>query len=300
MGIETVTQFAAAVDPSYREIFHETYKGTPQVRDRIFSVKPSSGAWEKLSSVSGLGLAQAKSELADITYDQKYPGGNMTFTNVTYALGFKISKEAVEDDRSSALVDSPAALAKSMVATKETIAGNVVNNAFGTTLCKDGLALCHLTHTASDGSARTWANTATAATLSHSAIISARTRMLKLTDERGIPIDVNPKTLLLPIDLEEKGFIFTKTERVAGSANWDKSLLENSGLTPLYWRFLSSTTAWFLLADKMPSGLIWFERIKAQFERDQEFDKQAAKWMGRERYVGGAYDWRCIDGNAGA
>jgi hypothetical protein len=296
----TVAQFAAEVDPSYREIFHDTHKGVPEVRDKIFVVKTSSGAWEKVSSVTNLGLAQAKSELSDVTYDQKYPGGNKTFTNVTYALGFKISQEAIEDDRSGALTDSPGALAKSMVATKETIAANLINNAFSGTTCKDGLALCHLTHTADDGSARTWANTATAATLSHSALVSARTRMLKLTDERGLPIDVNPKTLLIPVDLEEKGFIYTKTERVSGSANWDKSILENDGLTYLTWRFLTSTTAWFLLADKMPDGLIWFERVKASFQRDQEFDKTAAKWMARERYTGGAYNWRVIDGNQGA
>jgi phage major head subunit gpT-like protein len=297
------SQFADLIDPAFRKEYWGEYNDYPKVMEQVFNVLSSDRNYEKTTGVSGLGLVPQKKENEDVIYDDSVQLYDKTYTHTTYGLGFKISQEMIEDDLTNAMMRRPQALARSVAQTRETLAAGHFNNAFDGTNYPgpDGKALCSTTVDPHPGyGAATYANSATGAALSHTAVMAARKRMMKVQDHRGLYVQLDPKILLVPVDLEEDAYIITKTERVPGSANWDKNLLDNKGLESIVWRYLTSTTAWFILSPKQQHELTWFDRIKPQFQRDSEFDKDVAKWKTRFRCSSGWNDWRGVDGNAGA
>jgi phage major head subunit gpT-like protein len=234
------SQFADLIDPAFRKEYWGEYNDYPKVMEQIFNVLSSDRNYEKTTGVSGLGLVPQKNENEDVTYDDSVQLYDKTYTHTTYGLGFKISQEMIEDDLTNAMMRRPQALARSVAQTRETLAAAHFNNAFSTA-GPDGVSLCNTAHPGYG--AATYANTATGAALSHTSLMAARKRMLKVQDHRGLYIQLDPKILLVPVDLEEDAYIITKTERVPGSANWDKNLLDNKGLESIVWRYLTSTTA---------------------------------------------------------
>jgi hypothetical protein len=291
-------QFADFIDPRFREDYYGEYNSYPKVMDKLFNVKSSSRNYEMTTGMSGFGTVPAKNENEDVTYDDSVQLYDQTFTHTTYGLGFKISQEMIEDDLKGAMRKRPKALAKSVAATRETLAAAIFNNGFGDT-GPDSVSLFNDSHPGYG--AAVYDNLGTAAAISHSGVMTARLRMLKMQDHRGLYVDLPPVNLIVPVDLEEDAYIICSTERVPGSANWDKNLLENRGLLmPVIWRYLTDTNAWFLGAKKEDTGLIWFDRIKPQFQRDSEFDKDVAKWKTRFRSSVGYEEFRGLDGNAGA
>jgi hypothetical protein len=96
----------------------------------IFEKYTSDMAFEEEVGISGMGLAQMKTEGAGIAYDEMRQGFTTRYTHATYALGFMVTREAYEDGL--AVVQSlrkAQSLAFSMRQTKETLAALVLNRA---------------------------------------------------------------------------------------------------------------------------------------------------------------------------
>ncbi len=291
------SQFADLIDPRFRSDFWGEYAQYTQVAPQIFNVEGSKLAYEKTTGVSGFGNLVTKDEGGDVTYDISVQLDDKTYTHVTHALGFKISQEMIEDDQTAAMRRRPKALAQSVAQTRETLAAAIFNDGFGDT-GPDGVSLFDASHTGYG--AATHSNLSSAAAISHSGVQAARISMMKTLDHRGQFIRIDPKMLLVPVDIGEDAFIITKTERVPGSANWDKNIIDNKGMETLEWRFLTDVNAWFILAPKNQTTLRRFDRIMPQFSRDSEFDTDVAKWKVRMRIIHGYDNWRGTIGNEGA
>ncbi len=291
------SQFADLIDPSFRKDFWGEYEQYTQVAPQILNVENSTQAYEKTTGVSGFGNLVIKEEATDVTYDTSVQLDDETYTHATHALGFKISQEMIEDDLTTAMSRRPKALGQSVAQSRETLGAAIFNDGFGDT-GPDGVSLFNDSHPGYG--ARVYDNLLTAAAISHSGVQAARIAMMKTQDHRGQFVRLDPKMLLVPVDLGEDAFIITKTERVPGSANWDKNIIDNKGMETLEWRFLTDTNAWFVLAPKNQTQLRRFDRIKPQFSRDSEFDKDVAKWKVRMRISHGYDNWRGTLGNAGA
>jgi hypothetical protein len=67
---------------------------SPRNTRKIFDVRTSDKAYEKVAELTGLGLASVKAEGASIVYDTPGQGPETTFTHVTYGLGFIMTREA--------------------------------------------------------------------------------------------------------------------------------------------------------------------------------------------------------------
>jgi hypothetical protein len=126
----TRSTFPALLWPGIQAIFGQSYEKLDKEYTRIFDVRTSKKAYEKVTEATGLGLAAVKSEGGSILYDNPSPGATSVFTHVTYGLGYIITREAEEDNQYQEVAEGNAAsLPWSMLTTKEIVHANILNRA---------------------------------------------------------------------------------------------------------------------------------------------------------------------------
>lgn len=293
--------FAKALWPGINKWYGEAYSDYQPQWTSIFSSEKSSKAWEEDVGLSGFGYAVAKSEGNSISYDTVMQGFTTRYNHIVYGLGFVVTREAYEDDQYGIVGKKRAkALARSMRLTKDVVAANVLNRAFTSTYTGgDGKELCATDHPNVAGG--TWSNElATAANLSEAALEQMNIDIMKLTDDRGLKIAVRPKQLIIPPDLVFEAERILKTEGRVGTADNDINALKMMGKVNkiVVNQYLTSTSAYFLQTD-VQDGLKYFERRGDQFDMDNEFDTENAKYKATARYSFGWTDPRCIYGTPG-
>lgn len=297
----TTSNFAKALWPGLNAWYGEGYNDYQPQWTPIFEKNSSSKAFEEDVGISGFGYAVAKSEGNNISYDTMMQGFVTRYNHVVYALGFTITREMVEDDQYGVIGKKRAkALARSMRLTKDVIAANVLNRAFTSTYTGgDGKELCATDHPNVAGG--TWSNElATAANLSEAALEQMNIDIMKLTDDRGLKIAVRPKQLIIPPDLVFEAERILKTEGRVATADNDLNALKMMGKIPkiVVNQYLTSATAYFLQTDT-PEGMKYFERRGDQFDMDNDFDNENAKYKATARYSFGWTDPRCMYGTPG-
>lgn len=293
--------FAKALWPGINAWYGEAYKDYEPQWTPIFSKETSSKAWEEDVGLSGFGYAVAKSEGNAISYDNVMQGFTTRYNHIVYGLGFVVTREAYEDDQYGVVGKKRAkALARSMRLTKDVVAANVLNRAFTSTYTGgDGKELCATDHPNAAGG--TWSNElATPANLSEASLEQMNIDIMKLLDDRGMKIAVRPKQLIIPPDLVFEAERILKTEGRVGTADNDINALKMMGKVNkiVVNQYLTSTSAYFLQTD-VADGLKYFERRGDQFDMDNEFDTENAKYKATARYSFGWTDPRCIYGTPG-
>mgnify|MGYP000370249169 CR=1 FL=1 len=215
-----------------------------------------------------------------------------------------ITEEMIEDDQYMIVGSKKAAaLAYSMRQTKEIVGANVYNRAFNASYTGgDGKEMCATDHPNVTGG--TWANElTTSADISEASLEQAIIDMGKWTNDRGLKIAVRPKRLIIPKELMfEVTRILTPDRRTGTDLN-DPNALKTMGYIPevVVNHYLTDTDAWFLLTSVQDSGegMKYFERDSDEFNMDEDFDTENAKYKARARYSFGWTDRRCIYGSPG-
>lgn len=298
----TTGSFAKLLYPGVNSFFMTKYEGYAEKWNQLFDVFDSKRNFEEDVAISNFGLMVQKSELAPVTFDTMRLGYTSRYTHVTYALGFMVSRELVDDNLYSEISFKKAnALAFSARQTKEIIAANVYNRAFNSSFTGgDGSALLVNNHANVVGG--TYSNIlTTAANLSEAAIEQALIDIRKYLDDRGNRIDVMPEALILPVDLEfEAERIFKSTGRV-GTPNNDTNAIKSVGRFPkgiILNPFLTSSTAWFIRTN-VQEGMKHFKRRAMEFTTDNDWDTENAKFKCTERYSFGWTDPKGLYGTPG-
>lgn len=286
--------------PGIHAIFGTTYDELQKEYTRIFDVRKSTKAYEKVAEATGMGLAAVKAEGASILYDTPGVGPTSVFTHVTYGLGYVITREAVEDNQYSEVATANArALPWSMRATKETVHANVLNRAFTAAYAGgDGQEMISADHPTANG---TQSNLLTAADLSESALEDAFTTIATVKNSAGLPIALRPVRLIVgPGQIFNATRLFESAGR-SGTADNDVNAFKVLGLVPeiVVNHYLDDPDAWFIQTNA-PNGLISFNRRMLDLEDDTDFDTENRKHKATERYSAGWGDWRAVFGNAGA
>ena len=297
----TSSSFTKALWPGVNTWYGEAYADYQPQWTPIFSQEKSSRAFEEDVGISGFGYAVQKPEGSQISYDTMVQGFVTRYQHVVYGLGFTITREMYEDDQYGVIGKKRAkALARSMRLTKDVLAASVLNRAFTSTYTGgDAKELCATDHPNVAGG--TWSNElAVAANLSEAALEQMNIDIMKFTDDRGLKIAVKPKQLIIPPDLVFEAERILKTDGRVGTANNDLNALKTMGKVGkiVVNQYLTSTTAYFLQTD-VQDGLKYFERRGDQFDMDNDFDTENAKYKATARYSFGWTDARCIYGTPG-
>jgi hypothetical protein len=308
MSIINSGSFAKALWPGVNAWYGKAYNEYPVEYTKLFDTFKDSKAFVEDVGISSFGLAVQKPEGAPISYDSERQAFITRYQHVTYALGFIITREIMEDDQYAVVGERKAqGLAFSMRQTKEIVAANVYNRAFNTGfLGGDGATMIA---SAAGGSAShpllaggTATNgLATAADLSEAALEQAVIDIAGFTNDRGLLIAVRPKSLIIPRQLMFEAKRILNSDGRVGTDNNDLNAIKNMGLIPetVVNHYLVDTDAWFIRTD-VKHGMKYFERRGDSFDMDNDFDTENAKYKATARYSFGWTDWRGVYGSPGA
>lgn len=305
MGVINTGSFAKALWPGINAWFGQSYKEWPEEYKMLFDTESSRRAYEEEVGVSGFGLASEKSEGSGVIYDEASQSFVMRYTNKTYALGFIITQEMIEDNQYDISVigkQQSKALAFSMRQTKEVLAANVYNRAFNTNYTfGDGKALCVSDHPTKVGG--TFSNVPTvAADLSEASLEQAAIDIAGFKNDRGLLVSIMPKKLIIPKELMFEAERILKSTLQNDSANNAINALRSTGIFSdgvAVNHYLTDADAWFIRTN-CPEGMKHFERVATEFGMDNDFDTTNAKFKARFRCSFGVTDPRGIYGSAGA
>ena len=302
MSIINSGSFAKALWPGVNAWYGKAYNEYDTEFDKLFDKNTSTKAFEEDVGVSSFGLAVQKGEGAPISYDSERQAFTTRYQHAVFALGFIITREMMEDDQYDVVGQRKAqGLAFSMRQTKEVIGANVYNRAFNSSYTGgDGSALIASNHANLKGG--TWSNQiATASDLSEAALEQACIDIAGFTNDAGLLVAVKPETLIIP-----RQYIF-EAKRILGSDgrvgtdNNDINAIKGMGLIPevVVNHYLTDTDAWFIRTN-VPHGMKYFERRADQFDMDNDWDTENAKFKATARYSFGWTDPRGLYGSAGA
>lgn len=298
--LQTRSTLPSTLWPGIHAFFGHEYAKHAKEYTRIFDVRNSTKAYEKIAEMTGLGLASVKAEGASIVYDSPGQGPETTMTHVTYGLGTIVTREAVEDNQyKEVALKNTSMLTWSMWTTKEIVHANILNRAITAGYVGgDGKVLAASDHPTANG---TQSNLLTAADLSEASLEDALTTIMQAKNSRGLPVAIRPVRLIVG-----PGQIFNAT-RILESANRsdsadnDVNAIRALGMVPeiVVNHYLDDPDAW-MLQTNVPNGLISFNRRAIDYEKDSDFDTENIKSKATERYSAGWGDWRAIFYNAGA
>jgi phage major head subunit gpT-like protein len=197
----TTAQIVDTLDANLNSMFQDGLEGWGNEYQKVFNVLSSTKQTEQDSYESGFGAMPVKPEGVAATYDVILPGIKETYTHSTYALGYELTEEAVEDNLQTPETFNklPQALNRSAEETVEITSANIFNNGF-TDTGFDGVVLFSTAHPNLGGG--TQANRPTTnADLSVTSLTAGLTAIEKYTDERGLSRPTKAVTLLVPVDL---------------------------------------------------------------------------------------------------
>lgn len=302
MSIINSGSFAKALWPGVNAWYGKAYGEYDTEYDQLFDKFTSAKAFEEDVGISSFGLAVQKSEGAPISYDSERQAFITRYQHAVFALGFIITREMMEDDQYDVVGQRKAqGLAFSMRQTKEVIAANVYNRAFNSSYTGgDGKELLSNAHVNIKGG--TWSNIiATASDLSEAAIEQACIDIAGFTNDAGLLIAVKPETLVIPRQLIFEAKRIMGSDGRVGTDNNDINAIKTMGLIPqvVVNHYLTDTDAWFIRTN-VPHGMKYFERRADQFDMDNDWDTENAKFKATARYSFGWTDPRGLYGSAGA
>jgi len=303
MSVINTGAFGKALWPGINAWYGEEYNDFDVEWSKCFDTEYSKKKWEEDVSFSGMTLAAVKPEGQPVEYDTMQQGFITRYTHVTYATGFVITDEMIEDDQYNIVGKRNSKYcARSMRQTKEHVGANVFNRAFDSNYAGgDTLEMCSTAHLNVAGG--TYSNElTTAADLSEAALEQACIDIGKWTDDRGLRINAKPVSIHIPVDLQfEIERILMSPLRV-GTAENDINALKSMGKFPkgvFINHYFTDTDAWFLRTD-VKDGLKYFERRGDTFSQDNDFDTDNLKYKATARFSFGWSDPRGVFGSPGA
>ena len=296
-------QFAKQLEEGLNTVFGLDYRTHPEEWRKCFEVQNSKKAFEEDLLVSGFGAAPEKAEGASAAFDEGQEGWTSRYTHDTIALQFAITEEAIEDNLYMSLGAKYAkALSRSMQHTKEIKGASVFNNAFnGSFAGGDGKALLATDHPLMGGG--TYSNTlATPADFAEASLEDALIQIRKAKDDRGIPMALTAKDVIIPPELEYIAFRILDSNMRPGTADNDVNAVNKMGIfgSPAHViTRLTDADAWFIKTD-CPEGLKYFDRVALKKRIKTDHDTGNYQYLVRERYSMGWSDPRTLFGSAGA
>lgn len=301
-GIITTATHPKALWPGVKAWWGQVYDEHATEYTDLFDSESSSQNYEEDVQLTGFGLAARKSEAAPVTYDSELQGFTTRYTHVAYALGYIVSKEELDDNLYETVSKKRAgALAMSFRQTKENIAANVYNRAFNATyLGGDGVSLCSTAHPNTSGG--TWSNKAAVdVDLSEAALEDAIIQLMGYTNDRGLLINVMPKTLHIARQELFNAQRILKSTYTPDTSNNAINVINSGNYLPGGFKvnhYFTSPHAWFIRTNTQ-NGMKYYERTGISFDQDNDFDTMNVKAKGYERYSFGWTDPRGVYGSNG-
>lgn len=302
MAVITSGAHPKALWPGIKQWWGRTYNEHVTEWTELFDTDTSNQQYEEDVQVTGFGLMPVKAEGAAVSYDSEVQGFVSRYTHVAYALGYIVTHEELMDSLYETVSKRRAqALAFSGRQTKENVGANVYNRAFNTAFTHgDGSALIVTTHATKSGNQSN--RLTTDADISEASIEDLIIQIMGATNDRGLRINLMPKSLHVPRQLWFEANRILKSVLQNDSANNAINPLKSTNALPqgiMVNHYFTDADAWFIRTN-CPRGMIHFNREEMSFDQDNDFDTKNAKAKEYTRFSFGVTDWRQLYGTQGA
>lgn len=287
-----------------RKVFFDQYKALAVVHPQVYDVRGSTKRQETEHTLPGLGMLTSKDEGVGMDFEDMIDGYEKSFSHTAYAKGIRMTREYMDDALYPEMKKQTQALAKSARYRKEYDHALLFNNANATTYFTggDGLALLSDTHTIAGNPAVTFDNYQSGVDLSMTALEDAFNAMRRFPDDTtaasAMYINLEPKALLIPPELEWTAIQLLKSTLLPGSGNNDTNPMQ-SRLNIIVWPMITDTDAWFVLADKNDVAPVSYNRVELEFDHDKDFSTKDVLVSAYTRYSNGFADPRFCVGSMG-
>ena len=288
-GTITTGSFPRLLQDGLSNTFGRVYNERETQWDKILDRKTSRKAFEVSVQAEGFGLMSNKPEGSDITFDTRRQGFAPKFIHATYAKGYIVTMEMIDDEQYGEVADGVSALARSARQTKEQTGANIYNrghDATQTMVDGDGQPLFSTAHP-NGPSGGTYSNRLTvAASLSEASLEDLTTQIRETKDARGLVINLMPERLIVAPQNQFEAHRILGSVLQNDTANNATNALRDMGLYQggngyVVNDYLTSGDTWFVKTDA-PYGLCRYDRMEIAFGEDNAF----ASGNGRFKAVG--------------
>ena len=254
--------------PGLARVYFNEYGQWPEEFSIVATVKGSKRSFEEAMMVVAFGATQTKPEGTGTAFEDLTDYPPVRATMVSRGLGFRVTREARDDELYDIIESAPSALARSVRQTREAVGISPLNQAFNASFpVMDGKALCATDHPLKGGG--TFSNKLSA-DLTVTALKAALIAADKWIDDRGMNIMVPMRHLFVPSDLQWKAEEIMKSNLMPYVFDNTTNVLRGK-LTPQVLHFLTSMTAWFVASDKKDHGVCFYDRTSPTFENADDF-----------------------------
>ena len=286
--------------PYLDEILQEQFDAPSLTYTEIFHVRDSARSREQITGITGFDQFVAKTEGAPVSYDKLLQGFDKTFVHQTFAKGFQISMEAMDDDIDGAISNAAPALARVARNSIETQAFALLNEGFsssGASATPDGVALFSNSHLLVAGG--TFDNLISG-DLAQATLESAINIYADMRDDRNQLIELEPSMLVIPPELRWVTHELLKSQLRSDTANNAANALNQLGLKVVMSKYLTGNDDWFLSTDPSRHRVIVYWRMDPVTDHTMDFDTGNMKTKMTYRLSTGSADWRGWVGGQGA
>lgn len=211
-------------------------------------------------ATSGTGLPSVKGIGEPYVVDQIFDGPRKTFGLTVYGNSLVIQDEAIYWDNYGIFKGLAKDMARNHIERENLTAFALINHAMDASPTADfqdlnGQAICATNKTRMDGG--TWKNRHSSnAGLSYKAVQEALVDLSRTVNERGMFAKISSKMLLIASEQDYIAREIFGSSNVAHELSNTKNTLMGSGITPMAYPYITSTTAWLLINKEIPE--IWF------------------------------------------
>ena len=284
------------LDEQQKEIFGLRYDAFPTEFDKFFDVQTSQHAFEYFLETFGFGLFQEIGEDVDIPMDRAGQSYKTTLTHLSYANGYDITQDMIDDSQFNTISQLPADLADSLGESKDTTGMDYLNN-YATNTTKDGAALISTAHKVSRTTGNFANRPATPSSLSQSSMEDDMIYVGRMLSPAGRKKNYKLSNLLVPRELTHQAEKLIESDK-------EPATNRNAINTVRGTRAVSS----YMVSNYLTSASVYFYRtnirgLMALVRKDMEFDSEKIKrrrkteFYAYYRMVFGCYDPRSIWAN---
>ena len=285
------------LEPWVSFILFNEYRRIELQYTKVFKQETSTKAFEDSFKVAGLGTFVLKAEGTPISYDDPIQGPRRRVTHSTYALGFRVTEEMMDDDQHSIVSQMPQDLGDSLRDHQEQVAAQVFNTAFVATsfTTMDNQPLCSDTHVELRTGNVVSNELTPGVALSHAGIESMLIQINTTDNDQGRPIMLSPQRLVIhPNDYYEARRLL-ESQLQPGSTENDINTLNRLGVEIMSYRYLTDVDNWFMQSSHK---LYWYNRKKPTMDSSTDAQTKDKLFDMRYRASVVAWDWFGMNGSS--
>lgn len=297
MAMNTGT-LSQVLSKDLEKFFYDEFSRQPEEWRQLANVSDIDGAYHREGEGAGLTALQQMTEGQSVPMEQFVQGNEKTTWPTNYGLAVQITKNAYEDDRKDVFKKAMEELGRASAYTRDLEFTDILNSAFTTDRVGiDGKELIATDHPIF-GTGGTMSNEFTGS-LSKTLLQAMMDHFEEMENDRGIPIVMKPKLLVIPPKLKWKAKELMLSEYDPESANNTVNTVHDEGLEFMVNHYLTSDTAFFMLTEKQVHDLRFMWRRNMTFRSWDDPNTENALFGVSARFVVDFFRWRGVVGSTG-